>query len=188
MAALSKLRPKYEFGIFETLSFLLYSLLCLASLLLLRDFYWVFIILIVVDVVGTLFSNRIITSVGRAFFFFAFVILSGFESSINIFLLVTEIILLITVLDFSFLLAGLGSTIADLSVLTGRAKSYALTVLPAALLTYAMLVYGYSASFQFSAFQALIAFGLSSAGAVISVYAIASYVLSFDNREIDYLE
>lgn len=188
LESLSKLKPQYRFGIFELSSFALYSLMCIGGIVLLSYVFWLFILLMVVDAIGTVFSNRIITSADRAFFFFAFVILSSFAGQFNIFLLVTEILILITGLDFSFLLASLGGTSADLSVLTSRVKSYAFTVIPAALLTYAMLVYGYTANFQFSAFQALVAFGLASVGAVIAVYAIASYVLSFDDRKSDYLE
>ena len=188
MTSLRDLRQEGRVGTFEILSLLLFALMSVAAFGFLAYAAWVFVALIIIDVLGTLTSISFIVSFDRALLFFAVVALFVQKSSFNIFFMTIVIMILFATLDFSFLLRQLDGTRVDASVMTARLKSYVFTVLPALLVTYALVLYLYSINIQFSAVQAMVVLGLSSVGVLVVIYTIASYLLSFENRKTDMIQ
>lgn len=178
-------RPRNPPGILSLLSTLLFSSLCLISAALLENsstyWWWLFGILIVIDLLGMLASVDSVVSADRALFFVVVAITVVVRNPSDVFLSALTILVLIAVLDFSFLLRNVDGTGVDMAVFTNRAKSYAYTVLPAFLLTY-LLLFVYSQNIVFSLYEAAVVLGLASAGALIVVYAVVRFMLSFYRR------
>lgn len=173
-------RPKNPPGMLSLLSLLLFSSLCLVSAaFLMSSYWWLFGLLVTVDVLGMLTSAEIVVSADRALFFVAVAITAIVMNPSNVFLTMIEILGLIAVLDFSFLLRKVDGTGVDRSVFAKRLKSYTYTVLPAFLLTYLLLIL-YSQNLTFSVIEAAIVLGLASAGTLIIVYTVVRYMLTLD--------
>jgi hypothetical protein len=165
-----------QHGLYELFSLLLFSSLCIAAAVLLFSvYYWVFAALIAADGIATLTRRDSIVSSDRALFFFVVLVMSMLESPFNIFSLTVELLILVAALDFSFFLKKLDSTRVDKSVVFGRLRSYAYTMLPTFFLTY-VLFYAYSFNLQFSVSQAVAVLGFSFVGALIVVFIVARYL------------
>ena len=76
--------------------------------------------------------------VDRSTFFLLLLILSVAQGPRDLLFLFLEVALVVAALDFSFLLRRVRGTVVDPAVLTNRLRSYAYTVLPAFLLSYAL--------------------------------------------------
>lgn len=178
-------RPVNPPGMFSLFSLLLFSSLCLISAAFLANsssyWWWLFGILVVMDVLGMLASAGSVVSADRALFFVVVVITAIVRNPSNVLLLTLEILGLIAMLDFSFLLRRVDGTGVDRSVFTGRLKSYAYTVFPSFLLT-CLLLFVFSQNLQFSLYEAAIVLGLTSVGALIIVYVVVRFILSFYSR------
>ena len=173
-------RPLSPPGRFNLFSFSLFSLLCLGATLELGR--WpLFAFLFVLDALGTLAAMDLIVSLDRAFFFLATFFLTLLTFTLDIFTLSLEILGLVAALDFSFLLRKVDGTGVDISVLTNRVKSYALTFFPAFLLTY-LLLYFYSVNLQFTLLEASLALGLGAVGVFVSMYVVIRFLLSLNRR------
>ena len=173
-------RPLTPPGKFNLASFALFTLLCVGSTVALGR--WpVFAFLVVLDTLGTLASIDIIVSADRGLYFIITLFLILLKFPLNIFSLSIEVIGLVALLDFSYLLRRVDGTAVDYTVLINRVKSYAYTMLPAFLLTY-LLLYLYSFNLQFSLLEAALALGLSTVGIFVSIYAVIRFFLSLDRR------
>lgn len=178
-------RPGNPPGLLSLISFLLFTSMCLVSLAFLANsstyWVWLFGFLVVMDVLGTLGSAGSVVSADRALFFVIIAIITIAKNPSNVFLLTLEMLGLIALLDFTFLLRKVDGTGVDRSVFTNRVKSYAYTVLPAFLLTYIFL-FVYSQNLVFSLLEAAIVLGMVSVGTLIVVYAVVRFMLSLYKR------
>lgn len=173
-------RPVGTPGRFSVFSLGLFVFLCVGAVAELGR--WpLFAFLLVLDVLGTLAAIDFIVSIDRTLFFLVTLLLTLFTFPLNIFLLSLEVLGLVASLDFSFLLRRVDGTGVDKSVLIGRLKSYAYTIIPAFLLTY-LFLYLYSVNPQFTLLEATLALGLGSVGVFVSVYAMIRFLLSLDRR------
>lgn len=173
-------RPLTPPGRYNLVSFVLFTLLCVGASVVL-GFWPLFAFLVVLDMLGILSSVDLLVSVDRGFFFIIALFLILLKFPLNIFSLSIEVLGLVALLDFSYLLRKVDGTGVDFSVLVKRVKSYAYTMLPAFLLTY-ILLYLYSFNLQFSLLEAALALGLSTVGIFVSVYAMIKFFLSLDRR------
>lgn len=175
-------RPENPPGIFSLFSLLLFSSLCLVSALFLasNNYWWwpLFGVLVGMDLIGMLASVGSVVAIDRSVLFLTVVITEIAENPSDVFLLTLLILGLVVVLDFSFFLRRVDGTNLDRNVFARRLKSYAYTVLPAALLTY-LLLFVYSQYLGFSLTDAVVVLGLSSVGTLIIVYAVVRFLLSF---------
>ena len=162
----------------------MFSLLSLISahFLATSSYWWyLFGVIVVIDLLGMLASVDTVIATDRAAFFLVIVVAEIAENPSNIFLLTLVILGLIGVLDSSFFLRKVDGSGVDRDPVVKRLKSYAYTLLPAFLLTYLML-FVYSQSLGFSLVDAAIVLGLTSAGTLIIVYLGVRFMLSFYRR------
>jgi hypothetical protein len=137
----------------------------------------IFLVILEVDGLATLANSDLVVSVDRSTFFLALLILSVAQGSHDLFFLFLEVVLVITALDFSFLLRRIRGTIVDPSVLKSRLESYAYTVVPAFLLSYFLtLLYSFISGVSLPDPLALLA--VSSTGALFAIYAVSRYLSS----------
>lgn len=181
---------RVKVGIFALYSFLLFCFLCVVAAVVLFDnyYWWLFVALAIVDGVAIFLGAGAMVSIDRAFFFLAVISLSVLRGPLNVFALATEILLLIAALDFSLFLGRLDGTRVDVSVMINRLRTYAYTVLPAFLLTYAL--YSYLDYFSnlltvISFPQVIVIFGISSGGVLIIVYLLAQRLLSIGKQSAE---
>lgn len=177
-------RPRNAPGIYKLFSFLAFLSLNVTAAAVLSSssaFLWLFGVLVAMDGLGTLMLPDSVVSADRAFFFFTVTIVSIVENSSNIFLLTLIVLGLVAALDFTLLLRKLDGTRVHPTVLANRLRSYARTILPAFLLTY-LFLYLYSLNPQLSTLEALVVFGLTMAGALITIYFVARYLHSFERK------
>jgi hypothetical protein len=175
-------RPRNAPGTYKLLSFLIFLSLNVTAILSSSTFLWLFGVLVVIDLLGTLMLPDPVVSADRAFFFFTVTVISIVDNPSGPFLLTPVVLGLLAALDFSLLLRKLDGSRVEVAVLTNRLRSYALTILPAFLLSY-LFLYLYSFNLQLGAMEALILFGLTMAGAFIAIYIIARYLLSLGKNK-----
>jgi hypothetical protein len=165
-------------GLFEVCSFIVFCILCAVAMAAFASYYLLFVGLIVIDGSATFFSSDSVISVDRSILFFGLIILTALSTP-DLLLLAFETLALFAVLDMSFLLRRVADTRVETSVLTRRLQSYAYTIVPAFLLTYALISF-------FSALpadivppsSALFVLSASSAGAFLTVWLVARYLSS----------
>ena len=173
-------RPSNPPGFYKLASFLIFSTLAsIATLFFPRIFVWVFIFLVVLDGIGIFAVTDFAVSANRAFFFIVVSVFALVSNYWNIFLLTIEVLGLFAIIDFSLLLRKLdGTNVEGFGVLVNRLRAYSRTVVPAFLLTYLFFFFFSYYGLALSSFESLIIFGLASAGAFFSVYALVRYLLS----------
>lgn len=172
---------------FSLVSLLFFSILSFFSPLFLGSLsylWYLFLTLVATDALGTLASNNTVVAADRALYFLGAVTTEIVEHPAGVFQSTIVILGLIAALDFSLLLRKLDATSVDLGILTVRLKSYALTILPAFLLTY-VLLYAYSLNLGFSPADAAIVLGLTSVGVLVIIYWTVTFMLSLRGREAD---
>ncbi|MGI0086254.1 MAG: hypothetical protein ACREBQ_14335, partial [Nitrososphaerales archaeon] len=129
--------------------------------------YGSFLLLVLLDSAATLFSINLLVSLDRSAFAFTFVVLSAAFLSFNIIYLVLEIIVLVALLDFSFLLRKLSDTKFERAILNRRLAFYGETLVPSFFLSYAV-IYLYSFIPNSQSFAAPV-FAISSVGAIFII-------------------
>ena len=159
----------------EAYSFLLFCALSLSAVALFPGTYLLFAVIVMVDGVATLLKSDSSVSADRSAFFVALLVLSVARGSQDLFFLFLEMVLAIAALDVSFLLRRLHGTVADASVIRGRLESYGYTLVPALLLSYALILL-YSSISGSSPPEPLVLLAISSTGALFSVYAVTRYL------------
>jgi hypothetical protein len=175
-------RPINPPGMYKLFSFLLFFFLSvLAAVTFPAIIVWFFVLLLIVDALGTLLVTDLIVSIDRAIFFLLLVVYAIVENPTNVFFLTVEILALFAALDFSFLLRKLDGTGVDSGIFIKRLGSYSRTILPAFLLTY-LFLFVYSYNIQMTEYESLIVFGLAAAGALFAIYTVARYLFSLDNK------
>lgn len=159
----------------EVLSFLLFCALSLSAIALFPGSYLFFIGLVAADGFATLANGDTAVAVVRSAFFLALLDLSVLAGPHSILFIFLVMILAIAVLDVSFLLRRLRGTLVDASVITGRLRSYAYTLLPAFLLSY-VLTYAYSLALGFVSAEPVVLLAVSSTVALLVVYAVSRHL------------
>jgi hypothetical protein len=122
----------------ETYSFLLFCALSLSAVAIFPGYYVLFLVILTIDGIATLANSDTIVEIARSTYFLALLIPSVAQGTPNLFFLFLEVALVLTALDFSFLLRRIRGTVFDSSVLRKRFRSYGHTVVPAFLLSYTL--------------------------------------------------
>ncbi len=122
----------------EAFSFLLFGVLSLSAIAWFWGYYVLFLAILAIDGLATLANSDRTLEVDRSTFFLLLLILSVAQGPRDLLFLFLEVALVVAALDFSFLLRRVRGTVVDPAVLTNRLRSYAYTVLPAFLLSYAL--------------------------------------------------
>ncbi len=187
MSLLRRQDSRIRVGLFALFSLLLFCLLCaVVAVFLFAGYYWLFVALAILDGVGIFAKADLIVYLDRSVFFLTVMIISMLQSPLNIFSLTIEILILVAALDFSLFLKKLDCTRVHSSVVLYRLRSYAYTVLPAFLLTYALYLYSFNLPLpKFSLSEIIIVFGLSSVGTLIIVYVLAQGLLSLGKHNVE---
>lgn len=159
----------------EVYSFLLFCGLTLAAILLFRAEYEVFLVIVVLDGLGTLVGVDALVSVDRSAFFFFALIFSVAVADYSLLYLFLEAALFIAALDFSFLLRTTRDTEVDPSVYRRRLASYAYTIMPAFVLSYS-LAFAYSFLSGAATVDPLALVAVCSTLALYAIYAVSRYL------------
>ncbi|MDA4122509.1 MAG: hypothetical protein OK456_04925 [Thaumarchaeota archaeon] len=178
----SKSTPQRAFGrrrlqgSSQAYSFLLFSALAFIAIAFFPRFYAYFVGAVAVDGIATIIGSDVIVRADRSVLSLALVILTVAEGSYNLFFLFLEVVILITVLDTSFLLRRLEGTTVDLSVLGARLRSHAYSLVPALLLSWS-LTYLYSLGLGPST-EPVVLLAASCPAALFVIYVVARYLSS----------
>lgn len=164
------IRSKSRFEWLDVCSFLLFLSMNLFAVALFTNIYWFFLLLILVDGLATLYGMNLVVSLERSAFAFLLVLLSATVLSFNVVYLVLEMLSLVALLDFSFLLRRLSDTKFESIILKRRLSSYVDTLLPSFFLSYAVL-YLYSFIPTSQSFADPI-FAISSVGAIFVILVV----------------
>ncbi|MFI5421381.1 MAG: hypothetical protein ACHQ1H_10485, partial [Nitrososphaerales archaeon] len=137
---------KKSIGRGEIYSFILAASVMIAAALVFLPVFWIFVLFALVDGLATRFRVGIIVSVNRVAFVFVLLLLSV---NLGVLSIIVEILVLIVVMDASFLLRELRQhTRQDLiNILSNRLKSHIYTIVPAGIFSSGIL---YLASAPFS--------------------------------------
>ncbi len=157
---------------YESYSFLLFCVLGFSAVALFPGYYAVFLTLMLVDGLATLSNGDLMVAIDRSTFFLVLLFLSVALGSHDLFFIFLEVVLVVTALDFSFLLRRIRGTVVESSVLTNRLQSYAYTSVPAFLLSYS-LTFLYSSVSGISLPYPLAVLAASSTAALFAIYAVS---------------
>ncbi len=160
----------------QAYSFLLFSALALIAIAFFPRFYAYFVGAVAVDGIATVIGSETIVRTDRSILSVALVVLTVAEGSYNLFFLFLEVVVLIAVLDTSFLLRRLEGTVVDLSVLGARLRSYAYSLVPALLLSWS-LTYVYSLGLGPST-EPVVLLAASCPAVLFVIYVVARYLSS----------
>jgi hypothetical protein len=168
---------------FEVCSLVIVCSLCAVGMVAFAAFYLLFVALIVIDGTATFFAFNAVISVDRSILFIGLTILSTLSIP-NLLLLTVETLVLFAILDISFFLRRVADTRVETSVLKRRLQSYVYTMVPAFLLTYALIsLFSILPIGIIPPSSALFVLSASSAGAFVTVWLAIHYVSSFLKAE-----
>jgi hypothetical protein len=161
----------------ETYSFLLFCALALSAVAIFPDYYVLFLVILTIDGIATLANSDTTVEVARSAYFLALLIPSVAQGRPNLLLLFLEVALVLTALDFSFLLRRIRGTVVDPSVLRNRIRSYGYTVVPTFLLSYALT---YLSSFisDFALPDPILLLAASATAALFVIYVVTRLLSS----------
>ncbi|MGD0636862.1 MAG: hypothetical protein ABSA72_02335 [Nitrososphaerales archaeon] len=161
----------------ETYSFLLFCALSLSAVAIFPDYYVLFLVILTIDGIATLANSDTTVEVARSAYFLALLIPSVAQGRPNLLLLFLEVALVLTALDFSFLLRRIRGTVVDPSVLRNRIRSYGYTVVPTFLLSYA-LTYFSSFISDFALPDPILLLAASATAALFVIYVVTRLLSS----------
>lgn len=168
---------------YEAVSFLLFLAASVAATAIAPTEYPVFVVLLLIDGLGTLLDSDMVVGVDRSCYLLALVIVMVGEGGIydNVFVLFSGVLLAVTALDLSFLFRKMRKTVADRSVLGARLRSYAYTLGLALLLSCTLTVaYSRLAGIEVEGLDPLALLVLAATSALVAVYEVARH-LSWDS-------
>jgi len=151
----------------------LFSLATVAASFVLPDFIWFFVLLFVFDSVSTYFDVDFVLIFDRLAYGLVLIVLTATVKSYTGAQLILESLLIIVLLDFSFLLRKIGESQYSRRIIELRLRSYAYTLLPAYFVSVLLLQAYFYASVTVP--EAILVFGLSSAGVLAVVYFLVRY-------------
>lgn len=182
LTSVKRTRSKGRVEWLDVCSFLLFLSMNAFAVALLTNIYWFFLLLVLIDGAATLFCINLMLSLDRLAFAFLLVVLSATVLSFNIVYLVLEMLSLVALLDFSFLLRRVSSTKFESTILKRRLTSYADTLVPSFFISYAV-VYLFSFIPKSQTLAAPI-FAISSVGAIFVILVVVrSLSPSFSGRK-----
>jgi hypothetical protein len=164
---------------FELLSFVLFGAMSLGALVLQTHFVYLYLSLFILDFLGTLFDLGAMLSIDRSAFAAFFVLLGTFAEHYTTFESVLSVIVIIVLLDWSFLLRKIQDThILGTSFLVKRLRAYVATAGSTILMSY-FFVFVYSEISFFALPFAILIFGVAMVSAfVIFILIIRAFTNS----------
>ncbi|MHB8567153.1 MAG: hypothetical protein ACYC7D_11545 [Nitrososphaerales archaeon] len=167
----------------ELFSFLLVAGSMLASAIIFFPGYFVFfVVLALIDGASTYAKVRLFLSLDRALFGLALILMSAILASFSVLELIVETLLLIAVLDFSFMLRGLSPSGNSWSIVRTRLKSYLFSIVPAGVFAIGT-VYIYSVVLLSSAPEPVLELGLASAGTFLLILYLMRALISINSHD-----
>lgn len=116
----------------EVYSFVATSLAMFCAIIFFPSYYWLFLLLVLVDGAATSLQSPRAVSANRIFFGIIILILGAIAFGFNILGMILETALVIIILDFLFLIRQMWTSKRDfLGIFFSRFRSYGYTLLPA---------------------------------------------------------
>lgn len=162
MKALSNRKTviKLHFETFELWSVLVFAALILGGIVLQSSFAYLYLALLILDLMGTVFDLGALVSIDRSAFAVFFILFGAFAEGFSGFETVLSVIAIIVLLDFSFLLSRIQDThILASSSLVKRLRAYVPTAGSAILVSY-LFIFLYS-EVSFALPYAILVFGVA---------------------------